>query len=184
MSKGKRRHHPPQPQKQDPPNSSIWQRLGKIWSIVIAVGSIGGLLSISDKAWDFLVAQTRPEILPPTSATDPFSLPFSIKNRSAFFDMTDAQWLCGVERIKTNTLEILGLSLTTNAKTTIEPGDTILVTCPVDATSDADATIKPIIKYKTLGIARSYDGPSLTWLKNGNPARWVYGRPYRDSPRP
>jgi len=124
------------------------------------------------------ISETQPTIQAPGLAGDPFALPFSIRNNSAFFPMVDAEWLCGIDHI-TNEQGggLSNLSLEYAGKTTIPIHGVMLGRCPVRFTGKIQATIIPIIKYKTLGIQRTYESMVFTWLPDAQPPQWIAGKP-------
>lgn len=163
-------------------------RTAKVWSVLIAIGSAGGFISLVEKAWTVAVAETKPDVRPLNLSPDPFSLPFVIKNQSALFTMADATWICGVNSVvgpRGASLNDIGLiprkstDVPTDVPSDILPGRSLLARCPIAGAGANDATITPIVKYKTFGIPREYNESSLTWLSKATPPQWIEGRPLR-----
>lgn len=165
-------------------------RTAKMWSVLIAIGSVGGFVSLVDRAWTAAVAETKPDVRPLNLSSDPFSLPFVIKNRSAFFAMTDATWVCGVNSVvgpQGASLNNIGLiprrstvaptEAPSHVPSDILPGRSLLARCPIAGAGANDATITPIVRYKTLWLTREYSEASFTWLSKANPPQWIEGRP-------
>src|SRR5262249_983275 len=94
---------PPAPSPPQGHSRPLLHKLGLVWTAVVSIGSTGGLLSLVERGRDFLVLETRPKIERPGLATDPFVLPFSIRNVSSFFDMRDVQWICNMPNLTAGT---------------------------------------------------------------------------------
>lgn len=159
-------------------------RTAKVWSILIAIGSASGFFSLAEKAWTIAVEHTKPDVRPLNLSSDPFSLPLVIKNQSSVFAMTDITWVCGIDSVgdpRGGSMADFGIipGRKTNTPANISPGKSLLVRCPIGGAGGSDATIVPIVKYKTLGIAREYNESSLTWLSKATPPQWIEGRPLR-----
>jgi hypothetical protein len=159
-------------------------KTAKAWSILIAIGSVSGFVSLAEKAWSVAVEQTKP-VRPLNLSADPFSLPIVIKNPSSIFAMTNITWICGVDSVgdhaRGGSMTNVGImpGRNTNFPTNISPGQSLLVRCPIGGAGGSDATIVPIVKYETLGIAREYHESSLTWLSKATPPQWIEGKPLR-----
>ncbi|MVT52123.1 hypothetical protein GPL17_16695 [Bradyrhizobium yuanmingense] len=153
----------------------------KIWSVLIAIGSVGGFISLVEKAWTVAVGETKPVIRPLNLSADPFSLPFVIKNPSSIFTMANSTWICGIESAGggPGAGEMANLGIAYGKATDIPPGQSLLARCPVGGAGGADATITPLVRYKTIGVAREYKDAAFTWLAKANPPQWTEGKPLK-----
>lgn len=187
----KRNGRPPPKREQPPPpaHHPVIARTAKVWSVLIAIGSVGGFLSLAEKAWTVAVGQTKPDVRPLNLSADPFTLPFVIKNQSSLFTIADATWICRIDSVgnpRTGAVSDLDLIPATPSKillpanpTDILPGRSLLARCPIGGAAGSDATIIPILRYKTFGLAREYSDSSFTWLSKANPPQWIEGMPLK-----
>jgi hypothetical protein len=185
-SRGRRRQQQPEQTQPSLPapsppqahSKSLLQRFALAWSAVVSIGAIGGLWALLDRGWDVFVLHTQPKIEGPGLATDPFVLPFSIKNVGSFFEIKDAQWICNIPSLTIGNSSFTNLAIATGGKTAIAPNSNVLARCPIKGgANNTQATVTPIIKYKTLWIPRQYNDTSFTWLADANPPHWIEGRP-------
>ena len=70
------------------PTSPSSNPAAKVWAVLIAIGSIGGFVSLAEKVWTIAITETKPDIRPLNFSADPFSLPFVIRNQSTVFTMS------------------------------------------------------------------------------------------------
>jgi hypothetical protein len=151
-----------------------------VWTLFIAIGSAGGTFSLLDKGYNFFLPE--PEIRAPLTSTDPFLLPFSIKNSSAHFAMYEIQWICSFDDVKQGNGRIAGISFTGTGRTTIAPGATTLAQCGspgirLPSAPAGQSTVTAIVKYKMLRIIpRENNDFSFTWLPDAQPPHWEPGR--------
>jgi|SRR4051812_27096570 hypothetical protein len=167
---GRRLEEPSTPSAPNPAAS----RTAKVWSLLIAIGSIGGFVSLLEKVWTFAISDTKPNIRALNLSSNQFSLPFVIKNESTVFTMRDAKWACGVTPSGGSIKDISLLSYGT--PTDVLPGRSLLARCPVPGEWNVDATIIPVVSYTTFGLPRSYSETSFTWLANASPPQWIEGK--------
>jgi hypothetical protein len=107
-------------------------------------------------------------------------LPFSIRNVGSFFEIKDAQWICRIPNLTFRGNSFTDLTIATGGKTTIAPNSTVLARCSIKgAASNVQATVTPVITYKTLWISREYGDASFTWLADASPPHWIEGRPMK-----
>src|SRR5258708_38418349 len=187
MPKSKNRRPNRQPQQTQSPlpapslpqanSRSLLQTLGHTWTAIVSIGAIGGFLSLVEHSWDFFVVHTQPKIEGPGLATDPFVLPFTIKNVSSFFEIREAQWTCQIPSLTFGNSSFTNLAMRAEGTTTIAPNSNALARCSIKiSTSNLQAVVTPVIQYKTLWISREYSDASFTWLADANPPHWMEGR--------
>ena|SRR5712671_1976866 len=137
MPKSKNRRPNRQPQQTQSPlpapslpqanSRSLLQTLGHTWTAIVSIGAIGGFLSLVEHSWDFFVVHTQPKIEGPGLATDPFVLPFTIKNVSSFFEIREAQWTCQIPSLTFGNSSFTNLAMRAEGTTTIAPNSNALV---------------------------------------------------------
>lgn len=163
-----------------PVKESGWTRGFRVF---VAIGSLGGTISLVGSAYDLLIGQTEPEITFPAAgdSTDPFSLPIAIKNPSKIFAMRDAQWTCVINNLSVRSGSTSFFEMRDNSfifeSTSVPPNRTYLARCPVNIGADnIQTTVTARVAYKTLIYSRTYEMP-FTWLGNAKTPRWIAGRP-------
>lgn len=158
---------------------SLLGRATKAWAAIVAAGWFGGILNLADQAWNTLVVQTEPTIQAPTSGADQFSLPFSIKNNSAFFTMRDTKWICNVNDVTIGRTHFENFTFEFGSvnKSDVLPGHVLLGKCPINADPKKPTTISPAVQYKTFLFTRIYRDAVFTWLPKSNPPQWITGTP-------
>jgi hypothetical protein len=156
------------------PSGPVWRRT---WAALVSIGAIGGFVNLIEQGWKSFVFDTEPQIEFPALATDPFSLPFSIKNNSPIFALRETQWRCRIDRIEraTGSLTLWDADYTKAGE--ITPGKAALARCYVQGDGKFGATITALVKYKTLWFSREADPAAFTWLADAQPPRWIAGRP-------
>lgn len=182
----KKRKPPPQP-RQSP--SQINQQKGLLRQLLVhwygkLGAAIGALVAAFLAAWAIyqaadgirqIHAQTIPEIHIVASSTErPFSLPFSVKNPSSWFDMRSVVWACRVI-----TADIVGFASFANIETTvlsdpIKPGSPpVNYRCRFDFPPGMvrRATVSAEIKYQTLFFERPTVIAIFNWMND----RWIEG---------
>ena len=169
-----KRNKQPTRRSEEPASPSPSNPAAKVWSVLIAIGSIGGFVSLAEKVWTIAITETKPDIRPLNLSADPFSLPFVIRNQSTVFTMSGVRWACGIDSGSLSDLSLL----TYGAPTDILAGRSLLARCPAEA-KDSDATIIPIVRYKTFGLPRFYFESSFTWLAKASPPQWIEGKTLR-----
>jgi hypothetical protein len=161
----------------------IRNKFASTWSTLIAIGAIGGLLSLVEKGWHIFVVETIPEITAPELGNDPFALPVSIKNPNPVFSMTDVWITCSTTqdskkqfnaKIDKENGSYDSSFRGYTKKAEIPPLTTILVACPL-ADPKFDATITPSLEYTVLGLWRRSHDASFTWLASASPPHWRPG---------
>jgi hypothetical protein len=181
-SKGPRvRKRPGQPEPIPPKEAAekptFWTRTKKV---VAAFTTVAGLLTSIVK----LYSGTIPDIQLTGQDASPFVLPYSVRNTSWLFDMTDVVLFCGPrpgQNIQVGPIVITsGVRFQDSVQpVTMKPGQLWYFRCPISNASGrmVKGTIHPTIEYRTLGIKREFEGLDQTWFADANPPRWVQGQP-------
>jgi hypothetical protein len=153
---------------------------GRVWATVAAIVTLGGLFSIAERCLE-AYRNTSPEVhLSGQEPSEPFLLPFSVKNNSQLFEMKDVEFYCATrgDGLQIGNLTFSNLSFTQGLpKTTIPPMKFVNFRCPVTNAKGplVKGTIHPIVKYRTLLFKRNYEGQDFTWYGTATPPRWIEG---------
>jgi hypothetical protein len=129
--------------------------------------------------WEFWI-QTIPEIRPVgADPSQPFLLPFAVKNGSSFFWITDVTWLCAFEfkNIFGGSANVPG-GVGRGTHTEIAPRATADYRCSVNLPPTAEltslsATLK--LEYRTFGFSRRH-AVEFTWIRAGAHSQWTEGK--------
>jgi hypothetical protein len=181
-----RRNQPEPPKSEAETPKLVWKRHWlRVWSkikrVKAIVASVLGLLSTAT----LLYSGTVPDIELIGPDASPFALPYIVKNTSSFFAMTDVSLSCRPgdgKLLQVGQLAFQDLTFATTARPiTIPRHDQAYLFCSVMnggavPGSVVRGTIRPIIRFKTFGIARVHEGLDQTWMPGAHPPRWVQGR--------
>ena len=111
--------------------------------------------------------------------TEPFSLPFSVKNNSHFLAMNDIHWKCNLLSLnnrKNTELENIAFVRPGNS---IDPTRQANFTCGVNLSTNLTHTkslqieMEATVSYKTLWFSRLSNPRKFTWFAEASPPRWV-----------
>ena len=118
-----------------------------------------------------MYAQTLPEIdATGSEAQNPFLLTFSIRNPSAWFEMSDVKYTCNLALSSGNT-KITGGTLSRELAAPIGAGETNNFTCGAGVSNKSVTSAKVVaeVSYKTFWITREAS-KEFNWV--GSPSRW------------
>jgi hypothetical protein len=140
------------------------------------IGLIGGIVAIlGGPVWP-----TYPEVS--TVGADPgspFSLPFSVKNRSAFFSMEITEIACAYDRMTGPHLHFSDSEQTASHHATIRPGGVFNFRCAVtNPVPDiiTEASVRLLVRYTFPWSSRPRcQSNPLDWAKTTDGGRWVMG---------
>jgi hypothetical protein len=164
------------------PQKTIWEKIRDhpiFWTLAL----IATLLAVGEPVHQALVepkisATGEPDV------SSPFTVPFTVENRSWLFDMKGAQLHCLIDTITTTGhwavmgFDIQSLPKTLEAETTgayrclIGPGATSTMAPPSDIIS---AHMFLFMSYDTLVFPRKSRRREFTWYTDANPHRWIEG---------
>ena len=143
-----------------PPLPLPLQVLQTWWGILLALFAAFGALRAPFTTYDFfrsIYADTSPEISVSGDDSQPFALPFRVKNNSHFLPMTSVTWVCRAED-----LTLGGITIRDIGFSTIQPPITIWPTrdatfrCSIGADKTISGAIKPELHYKLCGCLTGY----------------------------
>lgn len=172
---------PPSQSPPQPKEPLVWQVFRTWWGKLTAGLAIIAIIENGFSAFDFFrtaYEDTKPEITLSAEDINPFVLPFRVTNNSHYLEMDNITWLCGLEKLNTPTLNLQGMSITTDTppRNLAPRGDTTF-RCPILADKLADkhisAIIRPIVNYDTLWFHRNYSERKFTWYPDATPPRWI-----------
>lgn len=165
---------------------SFWSRV-RDHPFFWVLGLLGTLIAIGEPVRQAFV---HPEIEFESNAdvSDPFLLPFAIKNGSWLFEMGSAQPICDIDRLKTKNVTVYnGGTFELGAPVATSPRlDERLFRCPLgrqpgdfrlNSTTFAAAHFKLTVRYTILWVInRTTDPIEFTWYTQANPPRWIRGK--------
>jgi hypothetical protein len=141
------------------------------WTLLTFLIGIG-ILSV---AWNAFYTELTATIVKDDS-TDPFTLPFTVKNQSQWFTMTRIQWECKIHHVSISHGTI-ALVDPTRYMGKIYPLGSIAAGCGIKGEGQITrATVTATFTYHVLGFARK-SSTSFTWLGTAQPPHWIEGEP-------
>jgi hypothetical protein len=141
------------------------------------IASVFGIILFFDWVRD-QYAKTDPEIaIVDSDPASPFLFPFSVRNESPFFSMTEVNWACSISRMEAGngfTMDNVSVGFMGSTKE-IVPRTATNLRCPLRAASPvAVLKIRVSIDYKSMGKPRHTEKP-FTWVAAASRPRWIEG---------
>jgi hypothetical protein len=165
----------PAPLKQ--PSGRAWMISKLVTTFVLAIiGLIGGIVAIcGGPIWP-----TYPEVS--TVGVDPgspFSLPFSVRNKSAFFSMEISEIMCAYDHMNGPHVHFNDSEQTASHRATIRPGGVFNFSCrasnPVPGLI-TDASVRLLVRYTFPWSSRERcQSNPLDWAQTTEGGQWVMG---------
>jgi hypothetical protein len=133
--------------------------------IASLVALIAAIVGIALPSYD---AIREPEVAASTfQAESLFMEKFALKNSSFVFAISDAELFCILDDIEGVPLRIRWITVSDKTKANINPGETVLYSCPFDKVFRGEtitkASIRIYAKYKTLFINRETQSEMFNW---------------------
>jgi hypothetical protein len=172
---------PPQPAMSLAP---LGRPLCRVWTtsklatnfVVVLIGLIGGIVAISGGP----IWPTYPEIS--TVGVDPgspFSLPFSVKNRSAFFSMEITEITCAYDHMTGPHMHFDDSEQVASHRATIPPDGVLNFRCRLsNLVRDliTDASMRLLVRYTFPWSSRPRcQSNHLDWVQTTEGGQWVMG---------
>ena len=149
-----------------------------VWLVII-----GTVLPLAIAGYNAL---RPPEISadPIVDPSRPFAFPFTVKNESWVFPMSDTQLLCGIDSIRwRGGGGVEQLTITDTSRATIAPQGAGLFRCVLDIQGGPASPFDLVrghifvsVTYRTLWFPRRSPEAEFTWLVTGSPPHWVKGK--------
>jgi hypothetical protein len=181
----------PIPSENSPRERPRWIRVAEYIVGTLIVGTVGFVASVyqieGGPPWP-----VAPTFVPGSpSSGDPFDVPFTITNKSAFFSLNHLEILCGLENVRTDVKSGASqFSITvSDGKASLGPLQSGTYTCPLmraikfaGATRLEEATIAFLTRYDSRlpwgGRAQS-ESDFFSLNAKTVPPQWTVGRPIR-----
>jgi hypothetical protein len=157
-----------------PPRKTIVGRIQE-HPLVVAAGVLATAIAILSPILDAL---KRPDIgVSGSDPSQPFALPFTVKNNSSLFAMVDTTPECEIDKVGTREgggIRWLTLEL---SPYTVSRDSTGNFTCSIDLVPNdiVSAHIFVYFRYKTLFWQRTSPRAEFTWDTQVSPPRWIEG---------
>lgn len=153
-------------------------------SLIGLVAAVGGIAELVHQAvlYPDIFAEKEADV------SSPFALPFSVKNNSLIFSMTNSSMVCYIDKVLTkNGSSFSKFAVVSALTTTIKPKDNAAFRCllagnagqrsvfhiPQNDVLSAHIILR--VEYTILGIPRVSPGTQFTWYTAATPPRWIAG---------
>jgi hypothetical protein len=155
------------------------------WSLVAGLSLIVGLLSGLDSILGGPIWPTDPDIHPAGSDPgSPFSLPFSVTNKSVIFPDKASRITCLLVNMETrgnNTFK--NTEITVGPEKDIKPTETVNFSCGIAVPPNyvVSAQLQIRMKYRIsifgISVQQIYTSNLFSWVRTSDGGRWIVGLP-------